>query len=235
MLSYATRLLLRPRALLCAAGAVATTYSHRRIGNTNCDFKAHKSEKSGVSIATGNKLLQLYFAESSQNGRIDLRKELSFNDLKHLFEAAGGRPKDLKKMFEMMDTDGSNTVDFAEIIAFFCRNASGTLNEKASFFFQSCDVDGSGTIEKSELKTVVLHMMALRNETSGKASFFDWNQTLYADIPTTYVLHLQANEFVNDVFSSVSKDGEQLTEKEFQKWLLRGGKQVNRLNALFSA
>jgi len=36
-----------------------------------------------------------------------------------------------------------------------------------------------------------------------------------------------------EIFEKASKDGEQLTEKEFQTWLLRGGKQVNRLIALF--
>eukprot|EP00927_Polykrikos_kofoidii_P051364 TRINITY_DN4515_c0_g1_i2.p1 TRINITY_DN4515_c0_g1~~TRINITY_DN4515_c0_g1_i2.p1 ORF type:complete len:239 (+),score=50.43 TRINITY_DN4515_c0_g1_i2:117-833(+) len=237
MFSYAARAFVRQRYFAAAASAVATVgYSKRYIGNSSCDFKSHPSAKSkgGVSINVGKEMLKLYFAEFSTNGTIDLHKDLSFAQLKTLFEASGGKPSDCKKMFEMMDTDGSNTVDFAEIVAFFCQHASGSLHEKASLFFHTCDVDCSGSIEPRELKDVVLHLMKLKCETEGKRSFFEWNQTLYADIPMTYVLHLQANEFVNDVFSTASKDGEQLSEKEFQKWLLRGGKHVNRLNALFN-
>jgi len=76
-------------------------------------------------------------------------------------------------------------------------------------------------------------MMLLKKETDGKDSFMGVNHTLYAGIPETFVMHFKANELVNDVFTSASKDGLQITEKEFQTWLLRGGKHVNRLKALF--
>eukprot|EP00415_Alexandrium_ostenfeldii_P001371 UN1371 len=183
----------------------------------------------------GKKFVQLYFSEfADAKGRVDLRQDLNFLKTKHLLEAAGGKTKEVQKMFDMMDTDNSNSVDYVEIVAYFCSHGIGSIQEKASFFFHACDVDGSHTIEKPELKNVVHHMMILKSESQGKDSFIDWNRTLYADVPETYVLHYLANELVADVFAHASKGGEELTEKEFQKWLMRGGKLVNRLTALFN-
>jgi len=167
------------------------------------------------------------------NGKINLHAVISFAEAKHMLVAAGAKGKDVKEMFDLMDTDNANTVDFSKIMAFFLDFGVGSFQEKGLLFFHACDIDGSNSIEPAELKDIIHHMMLLKKETDGKDSFMGVNHTLYAGIPETFVMHFKANELVNDVFTSASKDGLQITEKEFQTWLLRGGKHVNRLKALF--
>merc|ERR1712087_1068020 len=108
----------------------------------------------------------------------------------------------------------------------------GSLQEKGSLFFHACDIDGSKTIEAPELKNIIHHMMLLKKETQGRESFMEWHPRLYADIPESYVLHYKANELVADIIAAAGK-GDAITEKQFQTWLARGGKQVNRLTNLF--
>mmetsp|Transcript_26146 Transcript_26146/g.71016 ORF Transcript_26146/g.71016 Transcript_26146/m.71016 type:complete len:252 (-) Transcript_26146:76-831(-) len=193
------------------------------------------AEGKGISLAVGKKFMQLYLAEfADAKGKVDLRSNLSFTQAKHLLEAAGGRTKDVQKMFDMMDTDNSNSVDYIEVVAYFCSYGVGSVSDKASFVFHACDIDSSGTVEKSELKVILHQLMVLKKETQGKESFMEYSKTLYAGIPETYVLHLQANELVHNIFTSASKDGNQLTEKEFQNWVVRGGKLVNTLQALLN-
>merc|ERR1712007_162507 len=91
------------------------------------------------------------------------------------------------EMFEMMDTDNSNSVDFVEIMAFFLNRGQGTLQEKGSLFFHACDIDGSNSIEQSELKDIIHHMTMLKKGVDGTESFMQWHKTLYANIPEVYV------------------------------------------------
>jgi len=244
MFSFVSRTVLRraPGAIALAGGATLATIQNlpqvaqcKEIDASKNSFRlGARDESKAVPMSVGKKFLQLYLAEKSDaSGKVNLHESINFTEAKHMLVAAGAKGKDVRNMFDMMDTDNSNSVDFVEIMAFFLNFGKGTLQEKGSLFFHACDVDGSGSIEQNELKEIVLHMMMSKNETDGRDSFMNWNHTLYAGIPESYVLHYKANELVVEIFEKASKDGEQLTEKEFQTWLLRGGKQVNRLIALF--
>lgn len=146
--------------------------------------------------------------------------------------AAGAKPKHCKEMWDLMDTDSSGRVDFCEIIVFFLNQGKGALQDKGSLFFNACDIDGSKTIEFPELKEIIHHMMLLKKDTQGRDSFMSWHPMLFAGIPETYVLHYKANELAADIFATAGKSNA-ITEKQFQTWLGRGGKQVNRLYSLF--
>lgn len=227
MFSAAARTLMRRTAAASVAGGASAFLL------STPQFPLYCDTKSGISIDVGKKFIQLYFAEHADaKGTIDLSKSLNYSQARQILVAAGGKEKDVKRMFDMMDTDNSNSVDFVEVCAYFCDNAVGALSEKASFFFHACDVDGSGTIEATELKTVIYHMMLLKKETSGNDSFMLWDKVRYADIPHKYIYHLQANELVAAILDKNSRDG-QISEKQFQQWMVRGGKEVNQLKGLF--
>jgi len=196
-----------------------------------------------IDMKTGTKFLQLFKAEykDESTGEIDMSKPLAFDAVSILMEGAGGKKKQAKEMFNVMDADHTGFVTYANIIAYFLNHAEGTHNDKMSFLFHACDVDFSNRIEPHELKVVVHNMMAMKQEADGKSSFFEWHPVLYADIPERYVLHLKTNEFVNDVFTNAHghhghevTEKEELTEKEFIAWHARGGKQAKRLDKLFN-
>merc|ERR1711920_935747 len=130
---------------------------------------------------------------------------LGFEQAKTMLVAAGAKPKQCQEMFDLMDTDNSGTVDFCEIMVFFLEHGQGSLQDKGSLFFHACDIDGSGSVEPNELKDIIHHMMLLKREEEGMTMFTAGQARLYAGIPANYILHYQANELVNDVFTSAGK------------------------------
>lgn len=196
-----------------------------------------------IDMKTGLKFLDLFKAEhkDAESGEVDMNKKIDMEAASTLLEGAGGKKKQAKEMFNVMDSDHTGFVNYSSIIAYFLNHAEGTHNDKMSFLFHACDIDFTSKIEPHDLKVVVHNMMSMKMEADGKLSFFDWHPVLYADIPERFVLHLKSNEFVHDVFTKAhSHHGhdvevhEQLTEKEFIAWHARGGKQAKRLDKLFN-
>lgn len=111
---------------------------------------------------------------------------------------------------------------------------TGPRPRRSPFLFSACDVDFSGKIEPKELKAVVHYLMKKKAAEEGVKSFMTWQDVLYADIPEAYVVHLKANEFVNDVFTAAHDRGQGLSEKDLAMWHLKGGKEAKRLDNLFS-
>mmetsp|Transcript_48296 Transcript_48296/g.105111 ORF Transcript_48296/g.105111 Transcript_48296/m.105111 type:complete len:247 (-) Transcript_48296:16-756(-) len=201
---------------------------------TKVNFGRVSKTVGGPPTSVAKKFLTVYFAEyHNDENAIDLTTEVDLDTMKKLMEASGGKATDVEQMFDLMDTDNSKSVDYGEIVAYFCTQCTGTLQDKASLFFHACDVDSSNTIEKKELKSIVLHMMQLTAARNGVAIDDGWSKAAFVDIPEVYVLHFKANALVQSIFTGASRKGEELTEKEFQRWMTRGGKEVNRLTALF--
>merc|ERR1719384_292660 len=230
MFSSLPRSLLRnaPGALALAGGA--TLAAAQPSLPVHCNARQSKGD---YPVGVGKHFLQHYFAEfADASGKISLHSGLTFDQMKTMLQAAGIKPKQCKEMWDLMDTDNSGTVDFCEIMVFFLNYGKGSQQEKGSLFFGACDIDGSGSVEGEELKDIVHHMMMLKREDDGIQAFTAGQSRLYNGIPATYILHFQANELVNDIMSTAGK-GDSITEKQFQTWLGRGGKQVNRLMSLF--
>merc|ERR1712176_800443 len=159
---------------------------------------------------------------------------LSFDQAKTMLVAAGVKAKRCQELFDLMDTDNSGTVDFCEIMVFFLEHGKGSLPEKGSLFFHACDIDGSGTVEAGELKDIIHHMLMLKREEEGIGALTAGSTRLYMGVPAVYILHYQANMLVNNIFETAGKAGaKEITEKQFQTWLTRGGKEVKLLLALF--
>jgi Ca2+-binding EF-hand superfamily protein len=211
------------------AGAASLLYAQQRPQQLYCE----QNKPKGIAMEIGKKFIQLYLAEHADaNGEVDLSKSLTLAQATHLFTASGAKEKEAARIFEDMDTDNSGSVDYVEVCAYFCDRGIGSLKEKAEFFFHACDIDGSGTIEACELKTVIHHMMLLKRDSDGRDSFMTMDKVLYLDIPEKYIYHFQANELVADILRAAPTKGE-VTEKAFQQWMQRGGKEVKQLKALF--
>lgn len=249
MFTFATRSLLRraPIAIAGAGGASFVTPVHflqcTEVQKSQSQLQKTKSQRSlrsqskslaPVTIKTGTEFVKLFVAEyKDKHGNLDVEKEINLADTTALLEGAGGRVKNAKEMFDIIDEDHKGSITFAKIIAYFLANAEGTHDEKIAFLFHACDVDHSGTIEPGELKVVVHHLMKLKTTRHGMSSVFDWHPVLYADIPRKFVLHMKANEFVQDVFINAGHGSKrEINAKEFRTWHLRGGKEAKRLDAL---
>jgi len=233
----------RPFLRRSAAAAVAAGGLTALTRSTDCELK--RVDFSAPSL--GSSFVKGFFEKFQKDGEVDLSKALDLEHVKELLIACGSNAKDAKELFQAMDTDQDGFVDYAELIAYFAETMRGTDIEKAKFVFYACDVDASGTVEPDELKLILHHMMLLKKKQDGLSSFMQWHDILYRDIPETYVVHLKANEFVDDVFRTVLKSRtkkttaalagtsaeEGITEKEFVFWWNKGGKEVNRLHMLF--
>ncbi|GMH81555.1 hypothetical protein TrST_g5594 [Triparma strigata] len=63
---------------------------------------------------------------------------------------------DLKDMISEVDADNSGTLDFAEFLTMMVRKIRGVdVQEEIASAFRSFDDDGSGTIDASELKSIL--------------------------------------------------------------------------------
>jgi len=238
MFSSLPRSLLRkaPSAVALAGGATFAAiqpFQQPFQQPVHCNTAVRQS-KGEVSVSVGVQFLKLYFKEcAGSDGTISLHKDMKFDQAKHMLEAAGAKPKVCQQLLDLMDTNSSGGVDFCEIVVYFLEHGKGSVQEKGSLLFHACDIDSSGKIVGQELKDIIHHMMLLKREEEGIQVFTGGQKHLYRDIPATYVLHYQANEMVSDILGSAGKD-EMITEKQFQQWLHRGGKQVNNLIALFN-
>jgi len=235
MFSSFARRALRRAPIAVVGGAGATLLSAQQSQQfQQAQFPVQCASVGVYPISVGTQFLKMYFAEFGSSGKINLHDGLTFEQAKHMLTAAGAKPTQCQEMWDLMDTDGSGTVDFCEIMCFFLDYGKGSLQEKGSLFFNACDIDHSGTVEAAELKDIIHHMMTMKKDTQGRESFMEWYPVLYAGIPETYVLHLKANELVADIFAVAGKaNAKTITEKQFQVWLGRGGREVNRLIRLF--
>ncbi|GMI10940.1 hypothetical protein TrLO_g9293 [Triparma laevis f. longispina] len=63
---------------------------------------------------------------------------------------------DLKDMISEVDADNSGTLDFAEFLTMMVRKMRGVdVQEEIASAFRTFDDDGSGTIDASELKSIL--------------------------------------------------------------------------------
>jgi serine/threonine-protein phosphatase 2B regulatory subunit len=66
-----------------------------------------------------------------------------------------------QRIFASIDRDGSQAIDFYEFVsALSALSSFATLEEKAEFCFGVYDLDGSGSIERDELKEVLVSSLA---------------------------------------------------------------------------
>lgn len=254
MFSFAARTFARraPYVAAMAGGAVVTIPTYQQIihckessmPRTKSERKevyqvsslrktSRRGNETGYSVDMAKTLVKIFHAENTVEGKIDMRKELSFDQAKHMLIAAGAKPKEWKGIFDAIDMDDSKSIEFIELISFLLACSTGTLRDKASLFFYACDANDSQSIEATDLKEVVHQMMLSRNDAGFTSNFVEANPILCAGIPESYVAHMRANQMVNDILTNASTNGKTVSEKEFQTWLIRGGKQVNQLCTLF--
>ena len=60
-----------------------------------------------------------------------------------------------RRMFDLIDQDGSSYIDFDEFRAFAKTLRDGSLDEKIEFIFRSCDIDDSGRLSRGEIHDIL--------------------------------------------------------------------------------
>ena len=130
--------------------------------------------------------------------------EIEKQQLKDVFDTMGIDWKNddyLNRLFDVVDTHGSNTINYQECLIGLSMLMNGNPQERLALSFELFDVDGTGTITKNEMMTVLRASSSNDNETD----------TL---------------QFVNDVFQTVDKQQNGcLTLREFTNACLKGNMQ----------
>jgi len=67
----------------------------------------------------------------------------------------GGDQNLIDKLFWVFDNDGNGEIDHKELIAGFEMLKQNSLEEKLNMFFELCDWNKSGTIDKKEFYEVI--------------------------------------------------------------------------------
>jgi len=76
-------------------------------------------------------------------------------------------------LFDMLDVHHDNRLDLEEVVLGLSTMASGSLEEKASLVFMAMDTDGSGTLNREELKEQYKNMLACMKK-HVKREVVDW-------------------------------------------------------------
>ncbi len=67
----------------------------------------------------------------------------------------GGDPMLIAKLFWVFDKDGDGQIDYKELISGFEMLKQNSFEEKLNSFFQLCDKNKNGTIDKKEFTDVI--------------------------------------------------------------------------------
>ncbi|TRY96247.1 hypothetical protein DNTS_033463 [Danionella cerebrum] len=74
----------------------------------------------------------------------------------------------IENMFRAFDKNGDNTIDFLEYVAALNLVLRGKLEHKLKWTFKMYDKDGSGCIDKTELKEIVESIYRLKKACHGE-------------------------------------------------------------------
>lgn len=140
------------------------------------------------------------------------------------------------RIFNIMDEDGSGTVDIDEMTKFCEGLAHGTFNQKSKFIFRACDINRNGVIEEYEIRKMIKNMiLACHDGVPEYAMAKDEKEAaLYHDLTNNAIAQFKANMMSFEVFKVADKDNSGgIDWKEFNFWIKRGGKSVNAFFELF--
>ncbi|XP_059383614.1 guanylyl cyclase-activating protein 2 [Carassius carassius] len=120
----------------------------------------------------------------------------------------------IENMFRAFDKNGDNTIDFLEYVAALNLVLRGKLEHKLKWTFKMYDKDGSGCIDKTELREIVESIYRLKKACHGE---LDEKCTL-----------LTPDQVVDRIFELVDENGDgELSLDEFidgarrDKWVMK--------------
>ncbi|XP_052449265.1 guanylyl cyclase-activating protein 2-like [Carassius gibelio] len=120
----------------------------------------------------------------------------------------------IENMFRAFDKNGDNTIDFLEYVAALNLVLRGKLEHKLKWTFKMYDKDGSGCIDKTELREIVESIYRLKKACHGE---LDEECTL-----------LTPDQVVDRIFELVDENGDgELSLDEFidgarrDKWVMK--------------
>eukprot|EP01084_Bolivina_argentea_P229391 387183_1 len=160
--------------------------------------------------------------------------------LVEMFYTAGIEDKRVAEhLFQMMDSNRDGILQPSEIMAVLTMFQIGRPIQRFKFLFRCLDLDGGGTVDKSEFRATLTAVLEAKYHLGGLNDLFDHDE-IFADVfPHEYhtVAKFKANRIVRDIFliADTNRDGE-LSLKEFLHWCRTGSKEVRLLeNALINA
>jgi len=166
----------------------------------------------------------------------DKNSDLSFVDVQDLLGDVGLHHDYLaSRIFHVMDSERKGAVSFKDVSATCRKMATGTPKEKAELVFTAFDLDGSGTINKKEVRDLLKDLLLANNEaTAGFKMIKSENEEeLYAGLDPAIIAHLTANKMVSDLFAAADSSWGEIDNKAFTAWAKRGGRVQNDLMNLF--
>jgi serine/threonine-protein phosphatase 2B regulatory subunit len=128
--------------------------------SASASYEFHETKKSKNKKAKGTHFTEAQI-EQLRKKYIQIGRSRDKNgniDIAEFQRAIGVRnPEFAKQIFRAFDIDRGKNITFEEFVAGLSAvSPKATVEEKAKFCFKIYDIDGSGTIDKEELRKIIL-------------------------------------------------------------------------------
>ena len=175
-----------PTADLCTA-APQSFYSCVRPHHNDHHVNISKNE-----ILTLKTTFDRLSRESTESPN-EIEKQ-QFKDVLDEFNIEWKNDDYLNRLFDVVDTHGSNTINYQECLIGLSMLLDGSPHERLSLSFELFDVNGSGTISKSEMTTV---LRALGKENTVEQDITSFVEQIFQQADKNQSGSLTLREFVN--------------------------------------
>lgn len=179
----------------------------------------------------------LYRAYESKYGT-GKNVQLTFSDVAYLLKGIGLKnPYLASRLFQAMDDDHSGTVTYDEMNV-FCRTlALGSKQDKAKFMFDSCDTNGNGKVEVSEMRLMTKNLCLTCHETLPEFVMLksDADIALCEDLELDQIATVVSNRLCYQMFKDAdTKKTGRMNYKDFEMWIVRNQAAAHEFSDLFA-
>ena len=142
------------------------------FGNSKEGLFRELANAQNISFDELEKIHQEFIRATSYRG--DSSGRVDFSEFQQLLKSRINNSKTIQELFHAVDVEKSGAIDFRNFIVSMCVLRSGSFEQRLWFAFRAYDADGSNTIDKNEMYSL------LRSAFEAKGGFVNdgaiWDQ-----------------------------------------------------------
>ena len=167
------------------------------FGNAKEGLFRELANAQNISFDELEKIHQEFIRATSYRG--DSSGRVDFNEFQQLLKSRINNSKTIQELFHAVDVEKSGAIDFRNFIVSMCVLRSGSFEQRLWFAFRAYDADGSNTIDKNEMYSL------LRSAFEAKGGFVN-DGAIWDQINRTFSMFFKVKIYfyLNFIYSSTT-------------------------------